>query len=328
MLLTSAVALVWLAAAMQNSTGSSRAAPATQPSAQPVAESPGSTLPAAAQPGTPMKPDEAAETPQFRRIHSFEIRSAKLLQRMILEHLQLGGSHRESLDRIFAAYVRDTIENRPRAVLLAFTADPIVATDGTVFQPEGEKAKDFQDGKVDSSRPYLVDQVLAALEPSQAPQVQSVVARWNKLRQQKPVDGPIMRLQRALTDPDLPVSPELRSELGTKAQEMLDAIPKAERRPPFAAKYEPEIREAIMAMLNQEQARKLKSTMDLLDSDAADWEVTGHIERVYEQARQQLSTASTAADKANKSGADGKPTTAAPQTLPTSQKSGGQAEKP
>lgn len=235
-------------------------------------------------------PVESAEEakPLFRSLHGFEVRAAKLLQKMIYDRVELVGPQREAVDLVFAAFVRDTAENRPKAILLAYRAEDVVATDGSVFKPDGDNAKDFAEGKIDKSRPFLVDQILSAAGPVHAEAIQKVVARWNKLRQQKMIDGPIMRLQRGVTDPVIAISPELRQQLEAKAQAMLEAIPRPERRPPFAAKYEPEIRAAIMAMLDENAAKQLKATMELLDSDAAEWDEPGRLSFYYDEARRVL----------------------------------------
>lgn len=250
------------------------------------------------------------------RLSTMEVRAAKLLQRMIYDKIEIDGRPRAAIDRIIAQFVRDSVDNRPeKAILLAFNAQNVVASDGTVFEPLGDRAEDFDKGKVDPTRPYLVDLVLAELDPMHYGRVNTVVARWNKLRQQKILDGPIMRLQRAINDPELIISPELRTQLQVKTDEMLKAIPKEDRRPPHAGKYEPEIRAAVLAMIDDEDAaRKLNATLAMMDVEAAEWDQPDHLTKVYEESLALLNA------PAEKSAA---PSAAAPVNPPANASDGG-----
>jgi hypothetical protein len=243
----------------------------------------------------------------YTAFHSFEVRQATLLQSMIKEGLNLGAERTRAVDRVFAEFVRATMENKPRPILLAYTAQPVTSTDGEVFEPEGDTAKEFADGKIEPGRSKLVDLVAEQIHPSQLGNFYTIVRRWDKIRPAV-ADGPFRRLWRAISDPNLPLSDAERTRLLSMMEKAFKALPPEEQKRGAAGKHEPAVRAQILGELPENLADRVQQTIAWMEADHKTWTQPGQAFNVYEAAVKLLESQKAAeADAAEPEAKGGRP---------------------
>ena len=215
---------------------------------------------------------------------AYELHSAVLLQNLLLTTLPLSSQDRQALERRFADFIVRTVEDKPRPLLIAYKPPPVTTASGEVLSPLGDAA-DSLDQADQEARGYFVQQLVSALDPTQAAGVYEVVARWNQLRPPL-IDGPLRRLQRGIHDPRVPLEDAERARLNDKLLNFVNSLPADQQRRHEAGKHEPAAREMILAELAPAAAEGLLKTIAWLEADYDEWHAPEKADEVYAQAVQ------------------------------------------
>lgn len=250
--------------------------------------------------------------PKYNARHTFEIHQASLLHKLIKEELSLSPEQQTKIEHEFADFIRRTMEDKPRPILIAYAAQDKLVYEGKQLEAEGDTTDKLLEEKTPSggfSRPLLVDLIRDHLDTLQLQRFQVIVNRWNTLRP-PPLDSGLQRLGRALRDPQLNLRKETREAAFAEIKTALEGIPKAERQPKFVDKYEPQARERVLAKLPPERAEQLKQTLAFMEADHNEWGQPAYVVKVYTDAVRTLEQADAKAktDEAPKPAGEKTPT--------------------
>jgi hypothetical protein len=247
-------------------------------------------------------PDTPAAIKDYTARHTFEVHQAVFLQKMLAQDLGLASEQLAKINRQFAEFIRATMENKPRPILIAYSGETKFNYDGKILAPDGDTAEELHEqlkasGEFD--RPRFMDLLREHLDMTQVHRFQIIVDRWNALRP-VPLDGPFRRVSRALKDPNLALPPEELAAASEEVAALFQSIPKTERRPGPIDKYAPELKERVVAKLQPKHAERFQKTLDWMEADYAEWRQPRHVEAVYADAVRLLTEPSAAKTEAPK----------------------------
>lgn len=210
----------------------------------------------------------------------FEMKQAEFLHRMTIEKLRPDPQQAQALALVFANYIRRTVEERPRPILVGYPEPPPVQTQGAdIVLTPGYQTENQVDA---NGRPlYLVVQAIAVLRPEQVKPFRATIERWKMLRQGI-TDGPLKRLYRSLFDPQLALPKEKLAVLIPMLQDSIEGLSSLERRQrDRMIKIEKKTRAKIFKELTPDQQRHAEKVIQMLQDDSARWEQPGHAEQIY-----------------------------------------------
>lgn len=210
----------------------------------------------------------------------FEMKQAEFLHRMTVEKLRPDPQQAQALALIFGDYIRRTVEERPRPILVGYPEPPPVQTQGAdIVLTPGHQTENQVDA---NGRPlYLVAQAIAVLKPEHVKPFRTTIERWKVLRQGV-TDGPLKRLYRSLLDPQLALPKEKLAVLVPMLQDAIAGLSSMERRQlDRMIKIEKKTRARIFKELTPDQQRQAEKVILMLQNDSARWEQPGHAEQVY-----------------------------------------------
>lgn len=235
--------------------------------------------------GNPAAEANTAErpVPQYNARHTFEIHQASLLRKFIQDELRLSVDQRARIDREFAEFIRLTMEDQPRPILIAYSANNKFSYDGQIIEAEGDTTDKLMEEMGSTGhfkRPLFVDTIRDHLEAVQMARFQVILDRWNALRP-PPLDGGFQRLSRALGDPQLSLRQETLEAAHAEIEAAVAGVPKPDRQPKYMDKYEAPVRERVIASLPPDKVEPFKKVLAFLEADYLEWKQPGYVEKVY-----------------------------------------------
>jgi len=190
------------------------------------------------------------------------------------------------LERVFAEYKSELEKSVNQKVMLK--TDPVRPQDVTELY--GQYTKASQSGKAAEAEGYLgrirdlrkksrphvsmdpnawAYTLVAELNPVQAPMLFNVIERWNILDFRSMEEGPILKLMRALSDPEVKLSEAERTEFQNIVSEAYKQVPQEERKPKKMAEIAQQSRDKIFNKLTPVQVAQIENNLAEMEKVSA-----------------------------------------------------------
>ncbi|MEK6798387.1 MAG: hypothetical protein AABZ12_05455 [Planctomycetota bacterium] len=267
------------AKAQESKASPTPASATTAPASSPTSAS--SPAPQQAATGGASKPD-AAPFENYPPRTWGRVQSFKRLRDAVLAKLKLTEEHKKSVqaafENLFATFREDPslaakaaqkpYPAIPDEVLAKMRAEAESAEKGGAK----EKAEDIREqiargtpGTSANLRPFadvIIQEELLKIVPAEFhPELHKVFARWEIVEPSVTRDGLVRQLYRALSDPDLKLSPEQQAHVDAIMKEAFGSMSAGKRTPSAQAEASRKAKEKVLQVLTPEQGKTVEETL-------------------------------------------------------------------
>jgi hypothetical protein len=185
------------------------------------------------------------------------------LREMMDEKVELTSAQKTKVDGLFS----DFIEDAKKTVPVRRLEKPREAEDTAAVERAGDEIRPLKKeplNPTDDHSNVLIEKVKAQLDPNQVPAFEKVVERWKAIAPRGPGSGPLLRLRRALQDPEVGLSESEKADADKVLQDTLKSFQSdPDRSPEKTEKAADKARATICEKLTPLQRSKIEANLQM-----------------------------------------------------------------